>query len=153
MPAQSKALSNVRGIALFYTVSSYTYFVQDLNHVRVQVPSIKGRLTLKEVSVLDVLNLSARIQDAYLLWNSVKPIDTHASFNRAIMDGPHVTSEGFEYRWSSCGAEHLKTGVVLVCVCVQLVGLVLSSCVNLCVNTHNRWYLFLKVCCFEKINK
>lgn len=78
MPAQSKALSNVRGIALFYTVSSYTYFVQDLNHVQVQVPSIKGRLTLKEVSVLDVVNLSARIQDAYLLWNSMKPIDTHS---------------------------------------------------------------------------
>lgn len=48
-----------------------------LNHTQMQVPSIKGRLTLKEVTVLDVVNLSARIQDAYLLWNSMSPIDTH----------------------------------------------------------------------------
>ena len=91
-----------------------------------RVPSIKGRLTLKEVTVLDVVNLSARIQDAYLLWNSVGPVDMHTAFNRAIMDRPHVTDEGFEYRWSSCGAKQLKTGVVLcVCVCVSASGGVL----------------------------
>lgn len=87
-----------------------------------QVPSIKGRLTLKEVTVLDVVNLSARIQDAYLLRNSVRPIDMHTAFNRAIMDRPHVTNEGFEHRWSSCGAQQLKTGVVLVCMCVLWTG-------------------------------
>lgn len=48
-----------------------------LNHTQMQVPSIKGGLTLKEVTVLDVVNLSTRIQDAYLLWNSMSPIDTH----------------------------------------------------------------------------
>ena len=78
------------------------------------VPSIKGRLTLKEVAVLDVFNLSAGVQDAYLLWNSVRPIDMHTAFNRAIMDRPHVTNAGFECRWSSCGAKQLKTWVVLV---------------------------------------
>lgn len=57
---------------------------------------------------------------AYLLWNSVRPIDMHTAFNRAIMDRPHVTNEGFEYRWSSCGAKQLKARVlpVGVCVCV-----------------------------------
>lgn len=90
---------------------------------RMQVPRIKGRLTLKEVSVLDVVNLSARIQDAYLLWNSVGPIDMHTAFNRAIMDRPHVTEEGFEYRWSSCGAKQLKKrGGAGVCMCVWCAG-------------------------------
>lgn len=77
-----------------------------------QVPNIKGRLTLKEASVLDVVNLSARLQDAYLLWNSMTSIDIHRAFNRPIMDRPHVTSEGFEYRWSSCSAKQLKSGGV-----------------------------------------
>lgn len=58
------------------------------------------------------------------------------------MDRSHVTNEGFEYRWSSCGAKQLKTGVVLlyvyvyVCtVCVCLGGLVVSSCCWLVINT------------------
>lgn len=113
-----------------------------LNYVQIQVPSIKERLTLKEVTVFDVVNLSARIQDAYLLWNSVRAIDMHRAFNRAIMDRPHVTNEGFEYRWSSCGAKQLKTGVVLVCVCVFLVGLVVSSCAGLCLTP--QWLVILK---------
>lgn len=87
-----------------------------------QVASIKGSLASKEVTVLDVVNLSARKQDAYLLWNSVTPTDMHTAFNRAIMDRPHITNESFEYRWSSCGAKQLKTEVVLVagvCMCVS----------------------------------
>ncbi len=57
------------------------------------MPSIKERLTLKEVTVLEVANVSARIQDAYFLWNSVRPTDMHTAFNRAIMDRPHVTND------------------------------------------------------------
>ena len=85
-----------------------------LNHARVQATSIKGSRTLKEVPVLDVVNLPSRIQDAYLLWSSRTPIDTHthAAFNRAIMDRPHATNRGFEYRLSSCGVKQLESGVV-----------------------------------------
>lgn len=98
----------------------------DLGQARIQAPSIKGRLALKEITVLDVVNLSARIQDAYLLWNSVRPIDMHAAFNRAIMDRPHVTDEGFECRWSSCGAKN-RGGV---CVCVSWAASVKSLCLT-----------------------
>lgn len=55
----------------------------NLNHAKTQVPSIKGKLTLKEATALDVANLSSIIQDIYLLWNSMTPIDTHAAFNSA----------------------------------------------------------------------
>lgn len=59
----------------------------NLNHAKIKVLSIKGRLTLKEVAVLDVANLSAIIQDTYLLWNSMRPIDMHTAFNRAEWTG------------------------------------------------------------------
>lgn len=86
--------------------------------------SIKGRLTLKEVAVLDVANLSAIIQDTYLLWNSMRPIDMHTAFNRAEWTGHMSPVKAL----STDGAhvaqlKQLKTGVVLhgVCVCVCLV--------------------------------
>lgn len=55
----------------------------NLNPAKTQVPSIKGKLTLKEATALDVANLSSIIQDTYLLWNSTTPIDTHTAFNSA----------------------------------------------------------------------
>lgn len=93
MPTQSKESFKCQGHHLLHTLSSNTCVRFYFNHAQMQVPSIKGRLTLKEVTVLDVVNLSARIQDAYLLWNSVRPIDMHTAFNRAIMDRPHVTND------------------------------------------------------------
>lgn len=103
----------------------------NLSRAQMQEPSIKGRLTLNEVNVLDAVNLSARIQDAYLLRSSVSPIDTHTAFNRTIMDRPHVTNEGFEYRWSSCGAKLLNPGVAEECICM-FDGLFVSICLSLC---------------------
>lgn len=122
---------------LLYSIILHLLCVDQISIMpKMQALSIKGRLTLKEVTVLDVVNLSARIQDAYLLRNSVRPIDMHTAFNRAIMDRPHVTNESFEYRWSSCGAKQLKTGVVLVAgvrTCISggpVVFLMVSACVG-----------------------
>lgn len=128
MPTQSKAFFKCQGRRpLLYSIIFHVLPCARFNLNQDRVPSIKGRLALKEASVLDVVNLSARIHDAYLLWNSVKPIDTGAAFNRAIMDRPHVTNEGFEHRWSSCSAKHPQSGVELVCVCAEGVGCYCSA--------------------------
>lgn len=86
--------------------------IEDLSNVSdiIHFQLYQKEVHIKEVTVLDAVNLSVLMQNTYLLCNSLRPTDMHKAFNRAECTG-HMSSMKALITVGAHKAHKLKAGV------------------------------------------